>query len=250
MRQNSIIRLLLSAALAFAASVSFADSLVGRYDKAYRSQREFASSNVFYDDVNAVWLADGSAFWYVRKTPDGPRYVVVDAVKRKRRPLFREQLLGASLAKATGKEVDSDRLSLDRLRVSACADTLWFEHSGRRWEYLPAKDRLTDAGTPEKHRQGRHWMEVDDEKGADPVLAPDGSREAFIRESNVWVRDIATGKERQLSNDGTAGNYYSSWLQWSPDGTMVASCRIRPAEKRYVYYVESSPSDQLQPRLR
>ena len=241
--------MLLSAALAFAASVSFADSLVGRYDKAYRSQREFASSNVFYDDVNAVWLADGSAFWYVRKTPDGPRYVVVDAVKRKRRPLFREQLLGASLAKATGKEVDSDRLSLDRLRVSACADTLWFEHSGRRWEYLPAKDRLTDAGTPKKRRQGRHWMEVDDEKGADPVLSPDGSREAFIRESNVWVRDIATGKERQLSNDGTAGNYYSSWLQWSPDGTMVASCRIRPAEKRYVYYVESSPADQLQPRL-
>lgn len=249
MRQNSIIRLLLSAALAFAASVSFADSLVGRYDKAYRSQREFASSNVFYDDVNAVWLADGSAFWYVRKTPDGPRYVVVDAVKRKRRPLFREQLLGASLAKATGKEVDSDRLSLDRLSVSACADTLLFEHSGRRWEYLPAKDRLTDAGTPEKRRQGRHWMEVDDEKGADPVLSPDGSREAFIRESNVWVRDIATGKERQLSNDGTAGNYYSSWLQWSPDGSMVASCKIRPAEKRYVYYVESSPSDQLQPRL-
>ena len=29
----------------------------------------------------------------------------------------------------------------------------------------------------------------------------------------------------------------------------MASCKIRPVEKRYVYYVESSPADQLQPKL-
>lgn len=92
-------------------------------------------------------------------------------------------------------------------------------------------------------------MEVDDEKDAEPVASPDGRYTAFVRENNIWVRETATGKERQLSVDGTLGNYYSAYIRWSPDGKKVAACKIRPAEKRYVYYVESSPSDQLQPKL-
>ena len=60
---------------------------------------------------------------------------------------------------------------------------------------------------------------------------------------------MATGKEKQLSQDGTLSNYYSSYIQWSPDSKSVVSCRIRPVEKRYVYYVESSPADQAQPKL-
>ncbi|MDO4931676.1 MAG: DPP IV N-terminal domain-containing protein [Prevotellaceae bacterium] len=95
----------------------------------------------------------------------------------------------------------------------------------------------------------RHWMEVDDEKGQAPVASPDGKWYAFIKNDNIYIRDKDGNAERQLSIDGTPGNYYSSYIQWSPDGQYVTSCRIRPAEKRYVYYVESSPTDQLQPRL-
>nr|MDE7376245.1 S9 family peptidase [Muribaculaceae bacterium] len=70
------------------------------------------------------------------------------------------------------------------------------------------------------------------------------------KDNNVWVKDLATGAEKRLSEDGTLGNYYSSYISWSPDGRKVASCKIRPAaEKRYVYYIESSPADQLQPKL-
>ena len=96
---------------------------------------------------------------------------------------------------------------------------------------------------------GRHWMEVDDEKGYSPVTSPNGLWTAFIKENNVYVRSKDRTLERQLSYDGTIGNYYSSDIRWSPDSKYVALCRIRPAEKRYVYYVESSPKDQLQPKL-
>ncbi|WP_304644235.1 DPP IV N-terminal domain-containing protein, partial [uncultured Muribaculum sp.] len=95
----------------------------------------------------------------------------------------------------------------------------------------------------------RHWMEVDDEKGAGPIASPDGTKEAYIKNDNVYVRDRATGAEKQLSLDGTLGNYYSSYIRWSPDSKKVAAMKIRPVEKRYVYYVESSPADQLQPKL-
>ena len=92
-------------------------------------------------------------------------------------------------------------------------------------------------------------MEVDDEKGAAPVVSPDGKRQAYIKNDNVYVSDRDGRHERALSNDGTAGNYYSSWLKWSPDGKYVCANKIRPAQKRYVYYVESSPKSQLQPIL-
>lgn len=115
------------------------------------------------------------------------------------------------------------------------------------------KSQLQAQLDSERSRQtpssGRHWMEVDDEKNHAPVTSPDGLWQAFIKDENVYVRSIDGSNERQLSIDGTAGNYYSSDIRWSPDCQYVVSCRIRPAEKRYVYYVESSPSDQLQPKL-
>lgn len=105
----------------------------------------------------------------------------------------------------------------------------------------------------ERERQpkpsGRHWMEVDDEKGYAPSFSPDGKLKAYIKNDNVYVSTTDNKDERQLSDDGTLGNYYSSDIRWSPDGLYVAVCKIRPAEKRYVYYVESSPKDQLQPKL-
>ena len=92
-------------------------------------------------------------------------------------------------------------------------------------------------------------METDDERDAAPVLSPDSSLVAFIRNDNVYVSKPDGSEARALSTEGTLSHYFSSYIQWSPDGRYVAVNRIRPIEKRYVYYVESSPADQLQPIL-
>lgn len=111
------------------------------------------------------------------------------------------------------------------------------------------EEKLSEERSRQPKPSTRHWMEVDDEKGYPPVNSPDGKWQAFVKNDNVYIRSIDGKEEIQLSIDGTMGNYYSSDIQWSPDGQYVTSCRIRPAEKRYVYYVESSPKDQLQPKL-
>ncbi len=98
-----------------------------------------------------------------------------------------------------------------------------------------------------EHR--RHWMETDDERHAAPVPSPDSSLVAFIRQDNIWIARPDGSEARQLSRTGTLSHYFSSYIRWSPDGRYVAANRIRPIDKRYVYYVESSPSDQLQPIL-
>ena len=100
-----------------------------------------------------------------------------------------------------------------------------------------------------RRQQQRHWMETDDEREGEPVLSPDSQQVAFIRSDNVWVAKPDGSEARALSNDGTLSHYYSSYMRWSPDGRYIAAYRLRPIEKRYVYYVESSPADQLQPLL-
>ena len=100
-------------------------------------------------------------------------------------------------------------------------------------------------------RRERHWMEVDEEKFPHPVLSPDGKMEAWIEECNVVVHAAGRpySEKHVLSQDGTPGEYYSNRLLWSPDSRYLFVCKRRPVEKRYAYYVESSPHDQLQPIL-
>lgn len=100
---------------------------------------------------------------------------------------------------------------------------------------------------PEKPRhrnQGpqRHWMEVPDERDGE-VRTANGEVRIYHRENNLWKNDAP------LTTDGDSLCYYSAWGTLSPDERYFATVKIVPAPKHYVYYVESSPKDQLEPRL-
>lgn len=229
--------------------MALAQGTVEDYNRAYELREKYNSKHVFYSNVNPQWIDGTNLFWYVRNTPEGNEYVKVDAGKQKRTALFDQQKLSAALESSTGKNIDPMQLPIQRCHVTPGADTLRFVYEGKRWCFDIRRNRLTDEGQLPAPGRQRHWMEVDDEKGGAPVTSPDGKYVAFIKNDNICVREVATGKETQLSQDGTPGNYYSSYIQWSPDSKLVAAFRIRPAQKRYVYYVESSPADQLQPKL-
>lgn len=229
--------------------MALAQGTVEDYNRAYELREKYNSKHVFYSNVNPQWIDGTNLFWYVRNTPEGNEYVKVDVGKQKRTALFDQQKLSAALESSTGKDIDPMQLPIQRCHVTPGADTLRFVYEGKRWCFDIRRNRLTDEGQLPAPGRQRHWMEVDDEKGGAPVTSPDGKYVAFIKNDNICVREVATGKETQLSQDGTPGNYYSSYIQWSPDSKLVAAFRIRPAQKRYVYYVESSPADQLQPKL-
>lgn len=69
---------------------------------------------------------------------------------------------------------------------------------------------------------------------ANSVLSPDGKQAAFIRDTNLWVKDLATGKDTQLTTDGEKNFGYATdnagWkhsnraiLVWSPDSKHIAT---------------------------
>jgi len=52
-----------------------------------------------------------------------------------------------------------------------------------------------------------------------------------------------------LSTDGSEGDMYTlNSIRWSPDSKKLAAFRRRPGYERLVHYVESSPTDQVQPK--
>ena len=66
------------------------------------------------------------------------------------------------------------------------------------------------------------------------VTSPDGSREAYIKDHNLWMRELKTGKETQLTVDGVKDFGYATdnagWvhsdraiLVWSPDSKKIAT---------------------------
>ncbi|HXA51112.1 MAG TPA: prolyl oligopeptidase family serine peptidase [Candidatus Acidoferrum sp.] len=79
----------------------------------------------------------------------------------------------------------------------------------------------------------------------------DGKWEAVIQNYNVFLRPAgATQPATPLSYDGSEGNYYTlRSVAWSPDSKKIAAYHTRPGYTRYVNYIESSPADQVQPKL-
>ena len=71
-------------------------------------------------------------------------------------------------------------------------------------------------------------------RGAPEIVSPDGRRAAFIRGYNLWVRDVATGRETRLTTDGVRDFGYATdnagWIRsdrpillWSPDSRRIAT---------------------------
>jgi dipeptidyl aminopeptidase/acylaminoacyl peptidase len=78
----------------------------------------------------------------------------------------------------------------------------------------------------------------------------DGKWQAFIQNYNVFLRRVgSTEPAFPLSTDGSEGNYYTlRTLAWSPDSQKLAAYHTRPGYDRKIHYIDSSPTDQLQPK--
>ena len=90
------------------------------------------------------------------------------------------------------------------------------------------------------------------EAPADPQVCGsfDGKWDALVENFNVFLRPAgSTERPTALSLDGSEGNYYTlRSIAWSPDSKKLVAYHTRPGYDRQVHYIESSPTDQLQPK--
>ncbi|WP_207436087.1 S9 family peptidase [Sabulibacter ruber] len=207
------------------------------------------NTKVYYAPSRFNWQEGKESFWYVRQTPRGKEYMLVNAQKRSKKPAFDQQKLARELSAALGKPVEAYNLPFTEITFVEDGKALEFTADGTKWRSPLNSYKLQNLGKAEE-RPNRYWGDRGSDQGNKPVPSPDKQWEAFIKNHNVYIRSVKDKKEEyQLSFDGSAGEYYSSFLEWSPDSKKLATNRVRPNKEHLVYLIESSPMDQLQPKL-
>ena len=211
----------------FVSLPSLAQGTVDDYNRAYSLYAKFNAQNVYHWAQNVRWVDSTHVFHYSVQTPEGQRFIVFDADKNSKQEYTSEKEMNEALAaiRPASKE--------------------------RQHRFGPPPTGGGQRGTTPFRQPQRHWMEVDEEQEQRLVTSPDGKLEAWIEGYNVIVHQVGRpySEKLQLTQDGTIGHYYSNRILWSPDSRKIFVCKRKAVEKRYAYYVESSPQDQLQPIL-
>jgi dipeptidyl-peptidase 4 len=183
----------------------------------------------------ATWLP-GDRFWLRSTSPDGSEFVIINAATGERQPAFDHEALAAALSKATGGHYDARHLPSRTLGFSDDGEAISFVIRGKRWECTlqnyecVEKEAVSGGGFGQQNESISARIAFEHNES----LSPDGQKAVFIRDYNLWVSDVATGKETQLTTDGVkdfgyatdnAGWTYSDRpiVLWSPDSKKIAT---------------------------
>jgi dipeptidyl-peptidase-4 len=181
--------------------------------------------------LNLMWLSDGEHYLQ-SKTSDGRTQLMkVEATTGAAVPFFDSARMEAALRRLPGfSEEDARRLSNQAsYNFNPARTAVLLNHANDLFYYELGSDRVVRlTSTPEEE--------------TDATFSPDGRSIAFVRAGNLYVIDLATGRERALTSDGSdellngrldwvyeeelygRGNTRGYW--WSPDSKRIAYLQL------------------------
>ncbi len=207
-------------------------------------------NDLVYNQINNVnWIDSTSIFWYQVKTRNGLVYKITDAAKKTCKPAFDTEKLVQQLNKQPGVKASARSVQLTKLKFDLKKNLIHFEFAKFHWTCDLKDYKLTRGSAVKTDTPAPYWNDTSDEPDNKTVTSPDKAWEAFVRNYNVFIRNLHDKNEIQLSYDGSTGDFYSSAFRWSPDSKKLAVNKIRKNEDHFIYFIESSPKTQLQPIL-
>jgi dipeptidyl-peptidase-4 len=175
------------------------------------------------------WAPDGSRVAFVQRDDSGEKGALyyVDASNPKPAVLVASEKLSSLAPPISNVKDERQKEALQRYSVAAYhwspdSKKLLFDSLGQLWLFS------LDTGTAVQ-------VTSSNDPSVDPKFSPDGSRIAYVRKHNLFVRDVSGGREDALTHDDdpnllngevdwvyeeelyTRSNYF-----WSPDGKQIA----------------------------
>ena len=191
------------------------------YERATRMLYERTGPLVDHRLTGASWLDDGSLIYRIREAEKETAWRL-DPVSGKRREAYNAKSLDDAIkaAGAMGPPLPPGFSPPQNITTNADGSLTLNSFLGSYRcdkRHCKAVAKSTAAHGPEPGSP-----------------SPDGSRETFVRNWNLWLRDLKTGAETQLTFDGQPDYGYATdnagWkhtdqaiVLWSPDGKKIAT---------------------------
>jgi dipeptidyl aminopeptidase/acylaminoacyl peptidase len=209
---------------------------------------------VYLADVDPHWIEKSSRFWYRRSAPSGSEFILVDVEHNTSVPAFDHSRVAEALAHATKQEYSPTDLPFREFEFVDEGKGIKFSIDNAEWSCSLANYNCTKSVAEAKH--------------PNEELSPDKRWAAFVREHNLFLRDVSTGTELQLTRDGVAGWDYATPLPslrgmvdrgtedvqqpaavfWAPDSSRLVTYRIDSRNSGRFTSVQFVPPNQLRPK--
>ena len=250
-----LILVLFATGLLFEMRPALAQGSKADYERADQLRERFRNK-VHRQSTDYFWILDESAspkyvetaLWFNRRTPDKTlKWLAVDFATGKIKDAFDHNLLASELGKAVGRTVDPGRLPIKGL--GSDGRQLFFTAFNKDWKF-----NLQAKGLEEFERKSEVFGSGGSRPPVHPI-SPDMQWRAEVKNNNVRLlklnenRKPIDGESKQLTTDGHDGHGYRNRFYWSPDSKKLVVLKRKDGEDRRVTIIDSSPDDQLQPKV-
>lgn len=192
------------------------------YERAEQMLSWNLSDKVYSNSVSPNWVGEHH-FWYRVTTRRGVEYILIDAASQTRNEAFNHERLAAEMSRITDLALEPWDLRITNIDFEENFDTLLFEFRGDHWSCSLQSYRC------EVEDLQSYFVPMS-------VTSPDGKWAAYQKEHNLWVRNLETGDDIQLTTEGEEhygfGTNNHGWtrserpiLKWSPDSKRIATFR-------------------------
>ena len=225
------------------------NNILAAYERAQYLDQGLMNTNISMNaTVCPVWIEESNCFWYERETKKGKQYRLVNADLASNEAAFNHEKLAVNLSEKTSQSVVAEDLPISRVKISLSPVTVLFDAFDKRWKFCSLLDSCDEVSS------------VDDQI----VVSPDGQKGVFVRDYNIWLRNLKTNEEIQLTRDGTERYAYAEapaaygvkmTLEgieaiWSPDSKKLFTLQLDTRQVKSLPLMEYVPNDgAVRPRV-
>jgi dipeptidyl aminopeptidase/acylaminoacyl peptidase len=222
---------------AFKPSVNEYLELIQRANLLDTALRNVAANNA----IVPFWQADKTSFYY-RKNLPGRNWEYVNAVTGTKKAAFDHQRLAQALATASGKNQEAARLRISEMFFAKDASLLTVKADGKWYQVnlgTYASTATTDTVYTNYNRRPSFLDRGPRGRFGPNLKSPDGKQELAYQGGNLFVKDLATDEQVQLTTDGTVEKPYGFGV-WSPDSKTIVAYKTNPVKTKPISYILSS----------
>jgi dipeptidyl-peptidase-4 len=181
-----------------------------------------AQPQVFMASVEPFWIEGETRFWYRSVHRGGiSRWHLVDAASGQRQPAFDHAAVAAELTALLGREIDSERLPLERLSYSQTTPTITLAGPVGTFEWNP-NDRSLTRSSAGSESNGRLFLPIRRSGTSAEDTTVKVTNELVAKLELVWVDTSGNLQTYGLMDPGATRDQHTYvghvWLFRSEDG--------------------------------